>query len=465
MIEKKTTVLVIGAGPGGYVCAIRLGQLGVPAILVEQRHFGGTCLNEGCIPSKALISVAKRKEIIEKAEDFGLFAEFKGFDLVKIQEWKEKIVSGLAGGVKQLCKANGVETILGKASFIDSKKVKVSGEEEYEITAEKIVIATGSETIQIPPFPFDGKNCISPADALSLKELPERLAVIGGGYIGLELGMVYAKFGSQVTVIEMMDDLVPGFDKDLVRPVASKLKKMGVKIRTKGRALGYEETAEGLKLNYEWKGKPQELLCDKILVAIGRRPYTDGLNIEASGVVTEKGFVKVNDKMESGVDGIYCIGDLTGNPMLAHRASRQGEVLADILAGHDVSYKNKVVPAVMFTDPQIAGVGPCESELVEQGRELLVGKFPFAASGMAQASAHTEGFVKVCADARSREILSIYIVGADAAELIGEAGLAVEHGMTLDEVADTIHAHPTMGEAIAEACMAADKKAVHIVNR
>ena len=261
MIEKQTAALVIGAGPGGYVCAIRLGQLGVQTILVEKKHYGGTCLNEGCIPSKALINVAKRKEVIESAAEFGLAATFGGIDLEKVQEWKRGVVSGLSDGVKQLCKAVSVEMIDGEASFISKNKVHVkTATEEYEIVAENIVIASGSEVIQIPGFAFDGENVISPADALSLNKLPARLAVIGGGYIGLELGMVYAGFGSEVTVIEMMDELLPGFDKDLVRPVSMKLKKMGVSIRTRSRALGYEKTADGLKLNYEWKGKPQELI-------------------------------------------------------------------------------------------------------------------------------------------------------------------------------------------------------------
>jgi len=467
MIEKKTTALVIGAGPGGYVCAIRLGQLGISTILVEKKHYGGTCLNEGCIPSKALINVAKRKEVIESAAEFGMTATFGGIDLVKVQEWKRGVVGGLSDGVKQLCKAVNVETIDGAASFISQNKVLVKTvSEEYEITADKIVIASGSEVIQVPGFAFDGEDIISPAHALSLDKLPARLAVIGGGYIGLELGMVYAGFGSEVTVIEMMDELLPGFDKDLVRPVTMKLKKMGVSIRTKSRALGYEKTAEGLKLSYEWKGKPQELLCDKILVSVGRRPYADGLNISAAGLASAaKGFIPVNNKMETSVAGIYAIGDITGNPMLAHRASRQGEVLAEILAGHNVCYDNKVVPSVVFTDPQIAGVGPQESELTEAGRGILVGRFPFGASGMANASGHPEGFVKVVADAATKQILSVYIVGHGAADLIGEAGLAVERGMKLEDVYNTIHAHPTFSESLAEACMAAEGRAVHIVNR
>ncbi len=467
MIEKKTEALVIGAGPGGYVCAIRLGQLGIETVLVEKKHYGGTCLNEGCIPSKALINVAKRKETIESAAEFGLCASFGGIDLEKIQEWKRGVVGGLSDGVKQLCKAAGVEMLDGAASFVAKNRVLVrTSEEEYEITAEKIVIASGSEVIQIPGFAFDGENVISPAHALSLEKLPARLAVIGGGYIGLELGMVYAGFGSEVTVIEMMDELLPGFDKDLVRPVSMKLKKMGVGIRTKSRALGYEKTADGLKLNYEWKGKPQELLCDKILVSVGRRPYADGLNISAAGLSADaKGFIPVNDRMETAVDGIYAIGDITGNPMLAHRASRQGEVLAEILSGHDIRYDNKVVPSVVFTDPQIAGVGPQESELLDAGHGIIIGRFPFGASGMANASGHPEGFVKVVADASTKQILSIYIVGHAAADLIGEAGLAVERGLKLEDVYNTIHAHPTFSESLAEACMAAEGRAVHIVNR
>lgn len=467
MADKQCDALVIGAGPGGYVSAIRLGQLKQKTIIVDKGWIGGTCLNVGCIPSKALITAAKFYEKTKHAADFGVQIESASIDFKKMVSWKDSIVQKLTGGVGQLLKANQVETIIGEAKFISPKEVQVkTGDKTIIIEAKNIVIATGSVAASIPPFPFDGERVISSTEALSLPEIPKRLLVIGGGYIGLEMGITFAHLGSKVTVVEMMDQLLPGFDPELVTTLVRSLRKKGIEYFVKAKAKTFSGNVNDLKVTVEVEGQDRVFESDRILVTVGRKPFTGGLDIEKSGIRPDQGgFIAVNNKCETSVPGIYAIGDVVGNPMLAHKASKEGEVVAEIIAGHKRVVDYIAMPAVIFTDPEIATVGLSESEAKEKGYNVAAGKFPFAASSRAMTQSSTEGYVKVIFDRDSKQILGFQIIGQDASDLIGEATLAIEMGATVEDIGLTVHPHPTLTEAVMEAAKAALGEAIHIVNR
>ncbi|MDX2090931.1 MAG: dihydrolipoyl dehydrogenase [Kofleriaceae bacterium] len=478
MPEQRFDAVVIGAGPGGYPAAIRLGQLKVKTAIIEREYIGGVCLNVGCIPSKSVIHAAKMFEKMGHAEDLGIgIASKPTLDMKKLQSWKGGVVNKLTSGVRTLLKGNGVEIIEGNATLgkpgPDGHRITVKAKDgsEQTIIAKNIVLATGSRPIEIPGFKIDQRSdsgkVIDSTGALALDTLPQRMVVIGGGYIGLELGMVYAKFGTKVTVVEATPRLLGTMDKDCVAVVERKLKKMGVEVMLDTKAKSWEDKGDRAVLTVELKdGKTATVDTDKILMSIGRRPNSENLGLEAAGVKTERGFVVVDDRLRTNVGGIYAIGDLVGGMMLAHKATKEGEVVAEVIAGHKAAFDVRAIPAVVFTDPEIASTGLTEDEAKAKGHtKLKVGKFPFAALGRALSVNDSEGFVKVIADGNTGELLGVHIVGNGASDMIAEPTLAIEMGAVADDLRLTIHAHPTMPEAMMEAAAAALGEAIHIINR
>ncbi|CAM2064911.1 dihydrolipoyl dehydrogenase [Sulfidibacter corallicola] len=466
MNEMKVNTVVLGAGPGGYVAAIRLAQLGVDTLLVEKEYYGGVCLNVGCIPSKALIHVSKSYESIDKMSVFGVTAENRQIDWAKTQEWKNGVVKQLTGGIKILVTKNGAKVLEGAGTLLGTNTLNVLAADgtETKVHFENLILATGSSPIHIPTFPVGGR-IIDSTGALDLTEVPKHMVLIGGGYIGLELGFVYRKLGTEVVVVEMMDTVLPGFDKDVVKAMTRKLKKDKFKVMTGAKAKSYRETENGLAITVEHKGKDVEIETEYLCVTVGRRPNSRNLGLENASVsVNDHGFVDVDKQMRTNVPNIYAIGDLAGQPMLAHHASYQGEVAAEVIAGHHAEDSAKTCPAVVFTDPEVATVGMSEDEARAAGHELTIGQFPFAALGKAKASADTEGFVKIIADKKSEEILGVVIVGHNAGDLIGEATLGIEMGAFLDDLSLTIHPHPTLTESLMEAAKKAKGQAIHVLN-
>ena len=470
MAEQRYDAVVIGAGPGGYPAAIRLGQLKVKTCVIEREYMGGVCLNVGCIPSKAVIHAAKMFDKMGHADELGIsIAQKPTLDMSKLQAWKGGVVNKLTGGVRTLLKGNGVEIVEGVAKLDkpgpDGHRIKVG---DRTIVAKNVVLATGSRPTEIPGFKIDQKRIIDSTGALALDHVPQRLVVIGGGYIGLELGMVYAKFGSKVTVVEALPRVLASMDKDCVAVVERKLRKMGVEVLAETKAKSWEDKKDRAVLTVELKdGKTAQIDADKILLSVGRRPNSENLGLDAVGVALDKrGYVIADDHLRTNVAGIYAIGDLIGGMMLAHKATKEGEVVAEIIAGHKAAFDVRTIPAVVFTDPEIASTGLTEDEAKQKGHaQLKVGKFPFAALGRALSVNDTEGFVKVVADAKTGELLGLHIVGNGAGDLISEGALAIEMGAVADDLRLTIHPHPTLSEAIMEASAAALGEAIHVMNR
>ncbi|MFT6146689.1 MAG: dihydrolipoamide dehydrogenase [Myxococcota bacterium] len=456
--------IVIGAGPGGYPCAIRLGQLGVKTLIVEKEYWGGVCLNVGCIPSKAMITAAKHFEDMHHAADFGI--EVSGditMNATALQAFKNRVVKRLTGGVSTLLKGNKVEQAFGTATVTGPNTVEIDSEEgKKTFTAEHIVIATGSSPIQIPGFEFADERILDSTGALELDEIPKRMVVIGGGYIGLEMGGMFSKLGTEVTIVEMMDQILPGFDSDVTKVLARQLKKQKVKTLLKTKALGWEAADDGIIVNVETPKGKQSIEADYVLVTVGRRPNTrgvaDALNLEMDGP-----FFKADDQRRTSVRNVFAIGDVACQPMLAHKATHEGEIVAEVIAGHDVKIDYKTVPAVVFTDPEVATAGMDESTARAHG-EILVGKVPFAAVGRAVTANETDGFYKVIIDKKTKLILGVTIVGYHASDLISEAGLAIEMSAEALDIGLTIHPHPTLGEGVMEAAKAALGEAIHILN-
>ncbi|MEO8901863.1 MAG: dihydrolipoyl dehydrogenase [Polyangiaceae bacterium] len=461
--------IVLGGGPGGYVCAIRLGQLGLKVACIEEEEYGGVCLNWGCIPSKALIANAHFVEKAKHISDAGIAVGDVKVDANKMQDWKGGVVKKMTSGVRALLKANTAEIIEGRGKVLDAKTIEVklkSGETRTVTATKAIVIATGSATIQVPGFEFDGKTVIGAREAVSLREFPKRLVVIGGGVIGLELGMAYQTFGCELTVVELTPSLLPGVDPDCVKIVEKKLASRGGKVLKNTRAERLEKTPNGVTVVVSSEGKEQKLEADVVLVAVGMKPRSRGIGLEEIGVeIDQRGFVKTNEFCETNVKGVYAIGDVSGQPMLAHKASKEGEVAAEVIAGHHAGKDWVTVPGIIFTDPEIATVGLTEEAAKAEGYIVKVGKFPFAVLGRAVAIMETEGFVKVVTDTKSGRILGIHIVGPSATDLISEAVLALETVATAEDMALSIHPHPTLGEALMEAAAASLGHAIHIVNR
>lgn len=472
MAEHRFDAVIIGAGPGGYPTGIRLGQLGVKAAVIEKEYWGGVCLNVGCIPSKAVIHAAKTFEKISHADDLGISVGKPTMDMKKMQAWKGTVVNKMKTGVQQLLKGNKCDMLSGEARFVgagpDGFKLAVKGASgEDTVIAKSVVIATGSRPIEIPGFKVDQKRVIDSTGALALDEVPKRMIVIGGGYIGLELGTVYAKLGSKVTVVEASDSLLGSMDKDCVAVVAKKLAKMGVEVMLGAKAKSWEDKGDRAVLTVELKdGKAATIDADKILLSIGRRPNSENLGLDAVGIKTDaRGYIMADDQLRTNVPNVYAIGDVIGGMMLAHKATKDGEVVAEIIAGHRAAVDVRTVPAVVFTDPEVASAGMTEDEAKAKGHTVKVGKFPFAALGRAVSVHDTDGFAKIIIDAKTQEVLGMHIVGNGASDLIAEATLAIEMGAVAQDINLTIHSHPTLAEAVREAAAAALGEAVHIINR
>ncbi|HTJ83188.1 MAG TPA: dihydrolipoyl dehydrogenase [Polyangiaceae bacterium] len=466
---KTFDAIVIGAGPGGYPCGIRLGQLKQKVLVIEKESPGGVCLNWGCIPSKALINTANQFEKI-KHGGTGIKVQSPAIDANEMQDWKEGIVKRLTGGVRSLLKMNGAELVMGTATVTSANTVEVVGEggtkETYK--ADKaIVLATGASTIELPTFKFDGKQIIGAKEAVSLRQIPKRLLVIGGGIIGLELGMVYQKLGSQLTVLEFLPNILNGVDPECAKIVEKRITKLGGTIHVGAKALGYERQSDGsLAVAFEKDGKRDTVVCDVVLVAVGMRPNSKGLGLEQVGVkINDKGFVPIDKLGQTNVPGIYAVGDVSGPPLLAHKATKEGEIVAEIIAGHKAAMDWVTIPGAIFTDPEIATAGLTAEEAKAKGYEVAIGKFPFSVLGKAMAMNETEGFAKVIADKKTKQILGIHIVGPEASTMISEGALALEMAAFLDDMSLTIHPHPTLGEALMEAAAHAAGHAVHILNR
>ncbi|MGG4145366.1 dihydrolipoyl dehydrogenase [Paenibacillus algorifonticola] len=457
--------LVIGAGPGGYVAAIRAAQLGQSVLCVDKEYVGGVCLNVGCIPSKALISASHQYESISHADVFGITASDVKVDWSKVQEFKSGIVKKLTGGVGSLLKANKVQFFSGEVMFINENEARVFNDQEApRYRFKNCIIATGSRPIELKAFPY-GKRIISSTGALSLPELPKSVIVIGGGYIGIELGQMFSKFGTKVTVIEGGDSILPGFDKDMSSLVVKKLKGTKVDIVTGALAQSAEQTDNDVTLTYKVGDKEEKVTADYLLVTVGRRPNTDGdLGLELANIkVGERGLIEVDDQCRTSNKNVYAIGDIIAGPALAHKAMYEGRVAAEVISGLPSVIDYKCVPAVCFSDPECASVGYTEKDAKDKGHNVKVGKFPFAINGRAMSLNANEGFVKLVADADSGLVLGAHIVGMEASNMIAELGLAIEMGATLEDIALTIHAHPTLGEIVLDAAEVALGHPIHTV--
>lgn len=466
MQEKKVDVAVLGAGPGGYVSAIRLGQKGLSTMIVDKAFIGGTCLNTGCIPSKSLIHAASFVSVPTHAKSIGITFDTPTIDMKSIQTWKQGIVSRLTKGVEGLLKGNHVDVVNGHASFIssDTDHHELLVDETTKIIAKHVVIATGSTARTLPEFPVDQTTILDSTGLLNLETIPQSLIILGGGYIGLELGIVYAKLGTAVTIVETMPRLLSAMDPDTVAVVSKTLRRLGVVVHCNTVVKNHTKHSTSISLEIQTDQKNQTIEAEKLFVSIGRKPNTEGLGLDKIDLNTdEHGFIPVNETLQTNKPGVYAIGDVTSGPMLAHRASNQGEIVADVICGDTSAIDPRVIPAVVFTDPEISSVGMTESELKEAGCSVLVGKFPFAASGRAMSVNNTDGFVKVIADSETKAILGVHIVGAHASEMIAEAGLVIEMGATLEDIVGTVHAHPSLSEAFVEAAHVALGQALHIM--
>lgn len=462
-MKNKVDLIIIGAGPGGYVAAIRAAQLGLSVLCVEKRKtLGGTCLNVGCIPSKVLLNSShKFEEAQHHLANHGVKVGKVSLDLDKMMERKDKIVDQLTGGIDYLFKKNKVMGIVGAAQILSPQEVSI-GDEVWQ--TRHILIATGSESTPLPGFPIDETKILSSTGALSLSHVPEQMIVIGGGYIGLEMGSIWSRLGSKVTVVEFMDRLVPLMDEELGSALQKSLTKQGLEFKLSTKVTGCKEKKNKLLIDIEpTSGKAETLEVDAVLVAIGRKPFTKGLGLEKLGVVTnERGFIVVNERYETSVSGVYAIGDVIPGPMLAHKAEEEGIAAIECMAGQRGHVNYNVIPSVIYTNPEVASVGKTEQELKAEGRAYKIGKFPFLANSRAKATGETEGFVKILADSLTDQVLGVHIIGPEAGTLIAEAALAMEFSASSEDIARTCHAHPTLNEAVKEAALAVDGSAIHI---
>ncbi len=470
MTDTVYDLVVVGGGPGGYVAAIRAAQLGMRVACVEKRGaLGGTCLNVGCIPSKALLQSSHHYAVAE--EEFashGIKVDGLAVDLPTMMKRKVDVVGDLTKGIEFLLKKNKVDYLVGSGTITGTDEVKVTpvdGGGEQVLKTENILIATGSEVAALPSVTIDEERIVSSTGALALDKVPEKMVVVGGGYIGIELGSVWRRLGSKVTVVEFLDQILAGMDGEVSKQMLRILKKQGLEFRLSSKVTGAEITDAGVTLAIEPAagGDSVTLEADVVLVSIGRRPYTEGLGLESVGVeMDERGFVKVDHDFQTNVPGIFAIGDVIGGKMLAHKAEEEGVALAELLAGQSGHVNYEAIPGVVYTWPEVAAVGRTEEQLKKAGIEYRVGKFPFSANSRARCNADTDGFVKILADAGSDRILGVHIIGPQAGDLIQEAVMAMEFGGAAEDVARTSHGHPGLAEAIKEAALAVDGRAIHI---
>ena len=469
MSDSPYDVVVIGGGPGGYVCAIRAAQLGLRTACVEKRGaLGGTCLNVGCIPSKALLHASELyAEAHGGLDSLGIKLGQVGLDLAAMLAHKDKVVADLTKGIEFLLRKNKIDYVKGTASLAGPGTVAVSGgKDQAELKAKAIVIATGSDHVDLPGVAIDEKRIVSSTGALALDKVPGHLVVVGGGYIGLELGSVWMRLGAKVTVVEFLDRIVPGMDGEIGKAFQRVLTKQGMTFRLGTKVAGAQAGKAGIALALEPAqakgGKAETLEADTVLVAIGRRPYTAGLGLEKSGIAVDGGGrIAVDPRFQTNVAGVYAIGDVIAGPMLAHKAEDEGVALAEILAGQSGHVNYETVPGIVYTWPEVAAVGKTEEQLKEAGIAYKVGKFPFSANSRARVAAQTEGFVKVLADADSDRLLGVHIIGPDAGTLIHEAVVAMEFGGSAEDLARSFHGHPTLNEAVKEAALAVAGRAIH----
>ncbi len=461
---KESDLAVIGGGPGGYVCAIRAAQLGLSTVLVEEKWLGGECLWAGCIPSKSLITIAKLYEKVRNAQRFGLHVDGARIDFVALQKWKSDVISRLASGIEALCRGNGVEVLMGEAEVAENERLVVRSKEngEVQLKAKKVVIATGTRPAELPGISFDGNLVISSKEALELEKAPEKLLIVGGGVVGMEFACMYQKLGTQITVVEITDQLLPGTDPELVRLVQRKLEANGGRVYLKSRVVAVEKKQASVVARVDTGSGVVSVKAERLLLSVGRKPRTEKLNLTRIGVKTdERGFIMTDEHMMTSAEGIYAIGDVKGPPLLAHKAFKEGIVAAESAAGLPTAAEWTTIPDAIFTDPEIATAGLTEAKAVAAGYSVKKGKFPFAALGRALSTGEAEGFVKVVSDGSNGRVLGVQIVGPEASNLISEAALAIEMGATVEDIALTIHPHPTLPEGLMEAAEAAEGKPVH----
>ncbi|PSL50849.1 dihydrolipoamide dehydrogenase [Salsuginibacillus halophilus] len=462
---EEIDTLVVGAGPGGYVAAIRAAQLGQKVTIVEKGNLGGVCLNVGCVPSKALIEAGHKYESVSEGyDDMGITSEGAKLDFSKVQEWKNSVVQKLTGGVEGLLKGNNVNIVHGEVYFSDDSTVKVS-QDEYSSQTYKFnncIVATGSRPIELPTFKYSDR-VLDSTKALELQDVPEKLVVIGGGYIGVELAGAYASLGTEVTVLEGGSRILAGFEKQMAQLVQRSLKKKGVTFATEAKATGVEESDSGVKVSAEVKGEEQTYDADYVLVCVGRKPNTDELGLEQLGVkMSDNGLIEVDKQCRTSVSNIYAIGDIIDGPPLAHKASYEGKVAAEVISGEASEVDYLGIPLVAFSEPELASVGYTEAEAKEAGFDAVGSKFPFQANGRALSLNASDGFLKLVTRKDDGLVIGGQVAGPNASDMIAEVGLAIEAGMTAEDLAMTIHAHPTMGEITMEAAEVAIGRPVHI---
>ncbi len=465
MSEKFDTV-VIGGGPGGYVCAIRLAQLGQKTACIESRgSLGGTCLNVGCIPSKSLLNLSENFHKAKNFDKIGIEVGSLKLNLPKMMKNKEKAVTVLTKGIEFLFKKNKVTYLKGIGSITGNNQISVKSAENENITIEtkNIIIATGSEAVSLPGINFDEEKIVSSTGALSLKEVPKKLVIVGGGYIGLEMGSVWSRLGSDVQVIEFLDHITPGMDKEISNEFQKLLKKQGINFNLKTKVETISKINNEVKINtLDEQGNKNQINCDVALISVGRKPNTNNLNLEKIGVEKDKkGRIKINSKFQTNIKNIYAIGDVIQGPMLAHKAEEEGIAVAEIITGQSGHVNYDIIPGVIYTSPEVASIGKTEEQLKELKIDYKVGKFPFMANSRAKAIDEPEGFVKILADSKTDRVLGVHMIGPHAGELIAEMAVAMEFGASSEDIARTCHAHPTFSEAVKEAALSVDKRQIH----
>lgn len=468
MAGERYDVVIIGGGPGGYVAGIRAGQHGKKSLVIERENLGGVCLNWGCIPSKAIIHVANVRHEMHELQTMGMFPETAApVDATKMQAWKNDIIKKQRAGIGNLLKSNNCEHKKGDAKITGPNTLVLTGANgEETINFENLIIATGAGIIEIPTFKYDGQLVGYAKHGVDYEAVPKNLVIIGGGVIGCELGMAYAKLGSKVTIVEMLPQILPGNDAELLRPITKKMQKIGIEVITGAKAKGWAKKGDAAEVEIEVGTETKKLPADKILVAVGFKPNTAGLGLETIGVKTDaKGWITVDERCATNVKGVYAIGDVTGPPLLAHRASHMGEVAAEVIAGKPAAFDVVAMPLGVFTDPEIAYAGMTEAQAKERGYEVQTGLFPIAALGRAAAMNATDGVIKVVLDAKTDVLLGVGITAPNANDIIAEACVALEMGALAEDLSLTVHVHPTLSEGVMEAAKAARGEALHVMNR